>query len=78
MNIKILFDVLKKFRIFPEKELFCELLKILKYLHEDNVNYPEAINLFNWNCNFPEIPKLEGNNLKTIIILKYKLYNIYK
>ncbi|XP_051154301.1 uncharacterized protein LOC127277316 [Leptopilina boulardi] len=67
VNIKILFDVLKKFRIFPEKELFCELLKILKYLHEDNVNYPEAINLFNWNCNFPEIPKLEEEDLNNYL-----------
>ncbi|XP_043482766.1 uncharacterized protein LOC122511524 [Leptopilina heterotoma] len=59
VDIKLLFEVFRQFRIFPEKEVFCNLLEILKFLHEDKVNYPKAINLFNWNCEFPEIPKTE-------------------
>lgn len=71
MDLKILFDVLKKFRIFLEEEAFCELLKIFKYLHEDKVNYTQAINLLNCNCEFPEIPKTEGYNLEIIRIIDF-------
>ncbi|XP_033229077.1 EF-hand domain-containing family member B-like [Belonocnema kinseyi] len=59
VNINELFAVLTKFRVFPKRQFFCELLKMLKISENDRVNYKEAINLLNWKCDFPEIPKLE-------------------
>lgn len=60
MHINELFDVLAKFKIFPKRYFFSELLEMLKIAVNDRVNYKEAINLLNWQYDFPEIPKLEG------------------
>ena len=60
MDVNEMFEVLKKFRILPEREYFCRLLKILKLIENNRVNYIEAVKLLNWKCDFPELPKIEG------------------
>jgi hypothetical protein len=53
------FAILKKYRIFPNKEFLIPLLDILQLRKNGNINYRELLYLLNWKRPSPVLPKIK-------------------
>ncbi|KAI4476366.1 hypothetical protein M0804_013637 [Polistes exclamans] len=51
------FTILKKYKIYPERELFEGLLDLLGFRRNNKLFYNNVVDLLNWKRPFPTLPK---------------------
>ncbi|XP_076161050.1 uncharacterized protein LOC143143561 isoform X1 [Ptiloglossa arizonensis] len=52
-------STLAKYKIYINEKLLILLLDLLQIRKDKNMNYKELLNLLNWKCHFPTLPKIE-------------------
>lgn len=53
------FSIFEKFHISPNKEFLSPLMDTLLLRKDGNINYRKLLNLLNWRCNLPVLPKMK-------------------
>ncbi|XP_011255746.1 EF-hand domain-containing family member B [Camponotus floridanus] len=57
------FSIFEKFHISPNKEFLSPLMDTLLLRKDGNINYRKLLNLLNWRCNLPVLPKMKQASL---------------
>ncbi|XP_070155714.1 EF-hand domain-containing family member B [Polyergus mexicanus] len=57
------FSIFERYHISPNKEFLFPLMDTLLLRKDGNINYRELLNLFNWRCSLPVLPKMKQASL---------------
>ncbi|CAL1684966.1 unnamed protein product [Lasius platythorax] len=57
------FLIFEKYRISPNMEFLSPLMDTLQLREDGNINYRKLLNLLNWRCHLPVLPKIKQASL---------------